>query len=80
MAVSGVFEEWFDGLLEVDSALGALEEECGVFIGQTGEELSGIGGFSERSDSATVLAGSWSEELLGQVADGDNVVKLLWVA
>ena len=80
MAVGRVFEEWLDGFLEVDAALGALEEEGGIVIGQVGEELSSISGFSKRSDSATVLAGGWSEELLGQVADSDDVVKLLWVA
>ena len=80
MAVGGVFEERLDGLLEVDATLGALEEESGVFIGQASEELSSISGFSKRSDSATILASNWSEELLGQAADSDDVVKLLWVA
>ena len=80
LAVGGVSEEWLDGFFEVDTALGALEEECGVFISQASEELGSVGGFGERGDSATILASNWSEELLGQAADSDDVVKLLWVA
>ena len=80
MAVGGVFEERLDGLLEVDATLGALEEESGVFIGQVGEEFSSVGGLSKRGDGAAILPSSWSEELLGQAADSDDVVKLLWVA
>ena len=79
MAVGRVFEEWLDGFLEVDAALGAFEEEGGVFIGQASEELSGISGFSKRSDSTAILPSNWSEELPGQVANSDDVIELFWV-
>ena len=80
MAVGGVFEKRLDGLLEVDAALGAFEEEGGVFIGQASEELGSVDGLGERSDGTAVLLSNWSEKLLGQVANGDNVIELLWVA
>ena len=80
MAIRGVFEKRLDGFFEVDAALGALEEEGGVFIGQASEELGGLDGLGERSDGAALLLSNWSEELLGQAANGDNVIKLLWVA
>ena len=80
MAIRGVFEKRLDGFFEVDAALGALEEEGGIIIGQVGEEFSSVGGLSKRGDGAAMLLSNWSEELLGQAADGDNVIKLLWVA
>lgn len=79
MAVGGIFEERLDGFLEVDAALRALEEESSVFLGQASEELGSVGGLGERGDGATVLASGWSEELLGQAANGDDVVKLFRV-
>lgn len=80
MAIRGVFKKRLDGFFEVDAALGALEEEGGVFIGQASEELGSLGGLGERSDGAAVLLSNWSEKLLDQAADGDDVTKLLWVA
>ena len=80
MAIRGVFKERLDGFFKVDAALGAFEEESGVFVGQASEELGGVGGLGERGDGAAPLSSNWSEKLLGQAANGDNVIKLLWVA